>query len=293
MHKFLRAIGFSQFDTKKKVYSLLQLCSIEPDTRMYTTNGEDTLLTEYCKDFAPNMGIALCGELDEGNQFYYDHYYPYFRGSHISSQEDISIERQASGSSYAGVCDDIRMGVSLIFYLQNVIEYVKIKNENRLPIRGTTLTLSGLSFSGTIMMPINKNEHQIEKIRKESISRNHLLQAARKGDERAIETLTLEDMDIYSSISRKIHKEDIFSLVDTYFMPYGVECDHYSVLGEITECSKVKNRLSGEEIYTMSLSCNELNIDICINAQDIYGEPQVGRRFKGLIWLQGFVNFPA
>ena len=56
----------------------------------------------------------------------------------------------------------------------------------------------------------------------------------------AIESLTLEDMDTYTTISKKIQKEDVFSLVDTYFMPYGVECDQYSILGEITECRKVE-----------------------------------------------------
>lgn len=292
MHKYLRAIGFSEFDTRKKVQALVRACTLDSTSRAYTTNGDDTMLAEYGKDFAPNMGIAVCGELDEENQFFYDYYYPYFRGSVVSSHEDVSIERHAGRESYAGVCDDIRVGVSLIFYLQNMISYVKIKNANRLPIRGTTLMLSGLSIEGMVMMPINKNERQKEKIKKEAISRNHLLQAARRGDEQAIESLTLDDMDTYTSISKKIHKEDVFSLVDTFFMPYGVECDQYSVLGEITECKKIQNSLTKEEIYVMSLSCNELNFDICINTKDIYGEPEVGRRFKGVVWMQGFINFP-
>ena len=58
-------------------------------------------------------------------------------------------------------------------------------------------------------------------------NRSQLLNAARKGDEDAIESLTLDDMDTYTAISKRIQKEDVFSLVDTYFMPYGVECDHY------------------------------------------------------------------
>ncbi len=50
-------------------------------------------------------------------------------------------------------------------------------------------------------------------------------------------------------------------------MPYGVECDQYSVLGEITECHIVKNRLT-EEICVMTLNCNELSFDVCINVKD-------------------------
>lgn len=80
----------------------------------------------------------------------------------------------------------------------------------------------------------------------------------RMGDEDAIESLTLDDMDTYTMISRKIHKTDVFSLVDTYFMPYGVECDQYSILGEITEVRTDRNRVSGEEVIFMTVECNGL-----------------------------------
>ncbi|MBD5536524.1 MAG: DUF3881 family protein [Lachnospiraceae bacterium] len=294
MHKYLRAIGFSKFGSRKELKELLTNVIVNSTSRAYTINQDEIMLGEFCKDFAENMGIAVCGEFDEENddKFVYDYYYPYLRGSGITTTEDVSIERHAAKDSYAGVCDDVKVGVSLIFYLQNMIPYVKAQALGQLPIRGTTLTLSALSIKGTIMMPIQKDEHQKKRIQKESKNRNNLIAAARRGDEEAIETLTLEDMDMYTTISRKIQKEDVFSLVDTYCMPYGVECDQYSILGEIVECRTVTNSMTGEEVYQMSVYCNELTFDLCINVEDIYGEPQVGRRFKGIIWLQGFINFP-
>ena len=159
-------------------------------------------------------------------------------------------------------------------------------------MRGTTLTLSALSTEGMIMMPINKSEKDLIRNKQVSTNRSQLLNAARRGDENAIESLTLEDMDTYTTISRRIQKEDLFSLVDTYFMPYGVECDQYSILGEIVECSLIRNKLSQEEIFLMTISCNDVVFDLCINREDIYGEPAVGRRFKGNIWMQGYINFP-
>lgn len=294
MHKYLRAIGFSKFENRNELKKLLTDVVMNATSRACTTNTEDVLLGEFCKDFALNMGIAVCGEFDEtdGDKFVYDYYYPYLRGRGITTTEDVSVERHASKESYAGVCDDIKVGLSLIFYLQNMIPYIKAQAQKRLPIRGTSLTLSALSIKGNIMMPIMKDERQKEKIQKDSKNRNNLIAAARRGDEDAIETLTLEDMDMYSIISKKIQKEDVFSLVDTYCMPYGVECDQYSILGEITECRMVKNDITGEDIYQMTIYCNELSFDMCINAADLYGEPQVGRRFKGIIWLQGFINYP-
>lgn len=293
MHKYMRAIGFSELSDRKKLKELLTSVIIDSTRRAYTSNQDEILLGEFCKDFADNMGIAVCGEFDDEDKFIYDYYYPYLRGTVISSIEDVSIERHAAKESYAGVCDDIKVGVSMIFYLQNMIPYIKAQMQKRLPIRGTTLTLSALSLSGTIMMPIKKDEKQKRKIQKDTKVRNKLIAAARQGDEEALETLTLEDMDIYSTISKKIHKEDVFSLVDTYFMPYGVECDQYSILGEILSCKRVKNSLTGEEVYHMIISCNELMFDLCINVKDVFGEPEKGRRFKGTIWLQGFINFPA
>ena len=163
---------------------------------------------------------------------------------------------------------------------------------DKLPVRGTTLTLSALSVSGTILMPIQKNEQQVQKVKQASAARNSLMAAARKGDEDAIETLTLEDMDMYTTISRRIQKEDIFSLVDTYFMPYGVECDLYSVLGEIMAIRQVTNQITEKKINIITICSNELTFDVSINIIDIYGEPKIGRRFKGVIWLQGNINFP-
>ena len=119
-----------------------------------------------------------------------------------------------------------------------------------------------------------------------------MIAAARQGDESAIENLTLNDIDTYTKISSMIRKEDVFSLVDTYFMPYGIECDQYSILGEIVEVAEALNELTKETIYIITMNCNDLIFDICINKKDLVGEPAAGRRFKGIIWLQGHINFP-
>lgn len=292
MHKFLRAVGFSKLNDRKELQKLLTDIIVSSTDRGYTSNGENTLLAEFCRDFAENIGIAVCGEFDGEDKFTYNYYYPYLRGNVFSSAEDISVERHAAHESYAGICDDIKVGVSLIFYLQNMIPYVKAQNAGLLPIKGTTVNLSALSVNGTVMMPLRKTEHDLIRNHKSLMHKSRLINKARKGDEEAIENLTLNDMDTYTAISKRILKEDVFSLVDTYFMPYGIECDHYSILAEILECNLVSNNLTGEEIYIMTVSCNDLTFDLCINKEDLYGEPAVGRRFKGSIWMQGIINFP-
>ena len=304
MHRYLRAIGFSSVKKRDELQALINEVientimksdkkSEYESSKAIALDKEERIYAELYLDFVHGAGICVRGQFGMDNTFLYEYYFPYLRGNNISSNEDIIIERHAEKESYAGVCDDIKVGVSLIFYMQNIVPYKKLNALNLLPVKGTTLILSALSVDGKIMMPIIKNEKEKRRIKKATSERNQLLAQARMGDEEAIESLTLEDMDTYTTISRKIHKEDVFSLVDTYFMPYGVECDQYSILGEITDVHSDKNRISGEEVFFMTLECNELTLEVCINKEDLYGEPAVGRRFKGVVWLQGHVNFPT
>ncbi len=292
MHKFMRAIGFSHIESRKKLQELLTEVVMNADYRGITLNQENRLLGEFCKDFSNGLGIAVCGGFDEDEKFTYEYYFPYLSGTGITTSEDISVERHAERDSFAGVCDDLNAGMTLIFFLKNSIPYVKAQATGRLPVAGTTLTLSALSVQGTVILSLHKEEYQVNTIKKSRMERKSLLAAARKGDEEAIETLTAEDMDTYNLISKRVHKEDIYNIVDTFFMPYGVECDHYSIMGEIVAMRMTTNHITGEQVYVLTLSCNELTFDVAINTLDLYGEPQVGRRFKGTIWLQGQINFP-
>lgn len=199
LHKFLRAVGFSQYTEKKQVQKLIRDIIIHADERSYTTVGKKTLVAEFDRNFAEDIGIAVCGEFDEDDTYSFDYYLPYLRSDLVSTAEDISIERHAAKESYAGICDDPKVGVSLIFYLQNMISYLKLQGEGKIPAKGTSLNLSALSCQGTIMMPIQKTEWQKKKIAKDAVQRNRLIQAARGGDEEAMESLTLEDMDTYTS----------------------------------------------------------------------------------------------
>ncbi len=292
MHQYLRAVGFSDIRTKKDLRELLNDVIINSNEKNFLETDRRSVLVEYSKEYSESAGVTLRGEYDAEDNLTLDFYYPFCKGMHVSTEEDITVERHAEKESFAGVCDDLRVGVSLIFYLQNGVAFMKENVRDNLPRENTSVNLSGLSIQGKIMLPIKKNEKEKERIQKAANDRNQLIVAARQGDEEALENLTLEDIDTYTMISRKILKEDVFSLVDTYFMPYGVECDQYSILGEIEDFSLETNRLTNEELYSISINCNGLLFDICINKTDLLGEPQVGRRFKGTIWLQGRINFP-
>ncbi|MCR4851732.1 MAG: DUF3881 family protein [Lachnospiraceae bacterium] len=292
MHKYMRAIGFSKFNNFKEEQKLITDIIVNASKRAYTSLSDDIIISSFSKEFAPGVGITVVGQFDEDDQFTYSYYYPYVESLCISSEEDISVDRHAATDSYAGVIDDVRTGVSIIFYLQNMIPYINAVRTNMLPMTGTTLSLSALSDTGTILMPLKKTVKDVVTNQQILKSRSMLINAARSGDDEAMENLTLKDMDTYTTIAQRIQTDDVFTLVDTYFMPYGIECDNYAILGEITEVTELRNSVSSEEMYKLSLVCNDIEMTICVNKKDVYGQPEVGRRYKGTIWLQGHINYP-
>lgn len=291
MHSYLRAIGFSDVKDGSEIKDIIHDVFYEYDVRNATKEDKGRAFVEYSKTFGPDMGITVCGSLDREG-FHQEYYFPFLKGSGITTKEDLVIEKRGGSESFCGVCEDMRVGVSLIFYLQNIAKYKRESVLGRLLNQNISTTFSGLSLQGKILLPVRKDEGQMISDMEAARKRNRLLAEARKGNEEAIESLTLEDIDMYTMISRRIQREDVFSIVENYFMPYGMECDQYHILGEIKSVQKVRNDYTKEKVYQMNLECNDMNFDICINAKDLIGEPEVGRRFKGAIWLQGCVNFP-
>ncbi len=290
MHEYLRAVGFSDIKDKAELNRLLQTVEESYQSERTSGNRDGKDFSERKKEFAPGMGIMLRGEYDEEGNYQREYYFPYFHGKQEKLYETVTVERHAEKESYAGVCDDLSLGVSIIFYVQNVADLLNEQRLNQLFSCTVTLKFSGLSTGGKVLLPVVKGITE-EENSDAVLQRTKLIQAARDGDEEAIENLTLEDMDIYSMISRRIADEDVFSIVSTYFMPYGVECDHYSILGEILEYELVENSLTKEQIYVLTVESHDLVFEVCVNKKDLLGEPQVGRRFKGVIWLQGEMMF--
>lgn len=291
MHSYLRAVGFSEIKKRRQIEEIIQDVIETYDEKNVIEDYEDGVFAEFSKNYGCDCGITVCGQYDEKNEFHVEYYFPFFRGTGITTDENVVIERHAARQSFAGACDDLRIGVTLIFYLQNAAEYM-LESRKRIMSEGRkTLTISGLAREGMILLPLQKDKEAARAERELAKNRSNLIAAARNGDEDAMESLTMEDMDTYSMISQRIVREDIFSIVDSYFMPYGIECDQYNVMGEILDFMEFKNILTGEEVYQLTLDSNDVQFDVCINKKDLLGEPQTGRRFKGIIWLQGQLHF--
>ena len=289
MHSYLRAVGFSDIKSREGIKEIIGDTVRNYDEKVAVEDHKDGVFVEFSKNYGCDCGITVCGQYDEYNRFHVDYYFPFFRGTGITTQEQATVERHLDKESFAGACDDLRIGITLIFYLQDAAEYLREKAKGN--FGGQPLTLSGLAKEGRILLPALKDKEAVKVEQEITRNRNHLMAAARDGDQEAMENLTMEDMDTYSMIAQRIGKEDVFSIVDSYFMPYGIQCDQYSILGEIMDFHSFKNILTGEEILQMTVECNNLQFDVCINKKDLLGEPEVGRRLRANIWLQGHLHF--
>ena len=291
MHSYLKAIGFSQLKNQIELDKLIDdILEHSTHDKMVMTDNQ-TMYAEVAKEFAPNMGIALRGEYDEKGVFHLENYYPYFLGKTVSTKEEVTFNKKVDNNSYTGMCDDIRIGVSLIFYLQNVLEYLGLRNRKRSMGQGLSVMLTGLSLEGKVLLGIEKKQKGKRNRAVEAKKRNKLLAEAREGNQEAIDSLTIDDIDLFAAISKRTKNEDIYSIVDSTFVPYGSESDNYLVVGTILDHKSIINEYTKEEINVLVIECNELKFELCIAKKDLQGEPAVGRRFKGVVWMQGAVNF--
>lgn len=290
MHKYLRAIGFSGYTRHKDIQKLLDKVYESPDNIEVSDLLDSTFITME-KDFGRDMGIGIFGEYDDTDRFQIEYYYPYFKSNVVSSNAPCSISRRADRYAFSVMCEEYRFGISLIFYLQNTNGYLNCITDRIPPNRKMPIRLSAMSNSGVILLPIQKTAKEKKQSLVMAKKRVSLIESARGGDESAMESLTMYDINQYNQAAMRIQHEDLYSIVDTCFMPTGMECDQYSIIGDILEVNKLHNTLTNEAMWQFLIECNDVQFGVLINQSDLLGEPTVGRRFKGDVWLQGCVDF--
>lgn len=289
MHSFLRAVGFGSIKNRSDEEKLINLVIENATEKQVFSMSEERSVVELVMEVAEDTGVVVRGETDARGVFHVAHYFPIRRGNTITTEEPLFVNKRVDTDAYTGMCDDYRIGVSLIFYIQNVVDLLKnpIRKKER---RRCPVYLSALATEGKILLPVEKTRKEAEKVKSDLQNRSALIAEAKQGNQEAMQSLTFDDIDQYAVVSRRIRKEDIYSIVETSFIPYGSESDNYSILGYINHVEKQTNFFTREEFYVLNVECNEMCYDVCIHVDDLLGEPAVGRRFRGNVWMQGKVE---
>jgi len=294
MHKYLRAVGFSEpmkhIDKMNLFGDVIEKASYR--AFLQDSEDDDNLFSEMRLDLGDGYGVLLTGNFCGEQEFEFESLIPYVENPGISTHEESSVEMRTDGSSYAGLCDDLNVGAPIIYRLLNGVEFMRSGEPEIDLIPGVPLSLSGLSVEGTVMLPIYKTEQERRAVRDIASRRRRTISKARQGDQNAMNDLNNEERNTFTILYDRMDQEDLFTLVDTYFIPTGVECDLYSIVAEIRSCEMTVNPITLDQVCILTLAIDELSFTVAINSKDLLGEPLPGRRFKGVVWLQGILRFP-
>lgn len=335
MHKYLRAVGFSNFLKKSQIDDFFK-DNLKDENLISTYISQDMRLCgQYNIPVCQGAGVSVIGEQEKNQLALMDFYYPYLKGYDYTLIQECTIERHSDKDSYAGIIDDYRMGIALIFYLTNGNVYNSlIKTYRPVDIKIDRIFLSALSIGGRIILPIDKKElsgNEFADKSKLNEGYEDLMNDSEDSDEddeyidedddsveefmdeHPITTRLIGDIGDFSdgiggkalSIGigiklprdpigeqeMRLKNEDLYSIVETSIVPYGIECDKYQIVAEILSVNRKENKFTGETLVEMRVDAMGLQFNLMINENDLEGEPLPGRRFRGVIWLLGEVEF--
>ena len=317
MHRYLRAVGFSEFERKAQLDEFFDEHLKNENLISTYITGDMRLCGQYNINVCSNAGISVIGEQEKNALAKIDFYYPYIKGYDYTLIEECTIERHSDKESYAGIIDDYRMGIALIFYLTNGNVYNSLLKKYKISdIKIDRIFLSALSIEGRVILPVdNKGENVNEFADKKRLNtefrdnyENDIDFDDKSISERLIENIDdfsdgIDKKDISIGIGIKIpsnvvgaqemrlKNEDLYSIVETSLVPHGIECDKYQIVAEILSVTEKTNTYTNEKLYEMRVSTMGLQFNLMINEKDLDGEPLPGRRFRGVIWLLGEIEF--
>jgi len=288
MHSYLNSIGFKNIDNKK-YYDIIRNLIDYPEQQFSSKDIDGSSIIENITEYDFNIGISAIGKRLKDSKEYFEYIYPYYKAVSVSSNADVEIVRNTSNTFFSGILEDERLGIDLIFHIidQYYITDSRMKENNI--IKGSDINLSALAESGIIILPVSKNiHHEYDPMYLKT--RRETEDAARNGDSEARDRIAEEDFSIYNNLQSRIHRDDLYTILQTYIMPLGIENDKYEILGEISDYHELKNRFTGQNLIAITVMVNRIPIQVVINESDLIGEIEEGRRFKGKIWLQGSIQ---
>lgn len=292
MESPLKAIGFSKLDEQEMMEDILEELLSNPTKQKAIQLSSKKILAEYLKEVAENTYVMARVCVNKSSKepkiqvFSCDAYVE----SHTNMEvEDVEVEEfdDIDGDqSYYVVCEEKETSMQIVFWLQNVVEYLESRKKH---LTCSEVNIVGIASEGTIILPIEKDEEeeQIEKEEREKL--RLILQQMKDGDEQAKEILEKEEKELDDQLKERLREEDFLSVMSGYFIPETIDEATYAVLGEIVEIDERINSQTDEKMYTFTLDVNDLNLEVVISQKELIGMPSVGMRFMGTCWVQGKV----
>ena len=169
------------YTKKKDIEKLLDLLERQPSMTRCVQVDEESNVCEMRTEVAPGLGISIIGELNEEGNFEREFYFPYQESHIIGSTEECSVQRHTEKETYSGMVDENKVGITLIFYIQNFLEFRERMLDKEHHSKISSVCFSGMSIGGKILLPIKKSQKQIQKAKVAAKNRNSLIGPQKMG----------------------------------------------------------------------------------------------------------------
>lgn len=287
LQKHLRCIGFTEYTERKKAAILLrELYKNETRMQDVVLIGEDDYYCETKVEVANGIGLCICTGFAAPNDlsvFDLYHYYPYNEQNTVSIQNNGEVSECADVYHYICNMWNKVCQYGLMFRMENNIEYMQRKRDN-FPLAIESASLTGYSLKGKIILGIQrKNDRHYKAIRDQDRDQTPYQRNAYYSQWNLRGKFELT--------SKKKFKYNIYNYIDTYIIPIRLEPEWYEVLGNIEDVTLLANRFTKEKFYNLKLDLNGMMMDVVIHSSDLEGEPKVGYRYKGEVYLIGRIAF--
>ncbi|OOB76975.1 MAG: hypothetical protein BEN19_03095 [Epulopiscium sp. Nuni2H_MBin003] len=285
----INAIGFSDITEQKHLNKLVETTLRSPTYQSIAVDKNKLQIAEYRKKVAPHTYILVRVSVEENikevTKFNVEECEACVESTIKSEFEDIEVEC-IDGTLYYVICEEKNTSMQIIFWMQNLVEYLNEKQKGKTIIGASIL---GLALEGTIILPIIKDEDEIEFENEERDKIREIVERIKQGDEEASELLEEEEKELDAQLIERLKEEDFLSIMSGYFIPLSYDESMYAILGDIIEIKERKNEQTNEKMYVFKLDINSMLVEIIINKKTLIGMPMVGMRFLGSCWLQGKV----
>lgn len=286
---YIRALGFSEYNTKEKAEKLVGEVIADPTEKFLWETEDKKVEIEYYKNFGKDFGLLVRGYIGDDGEINVHSLIPSSTGYYMTHTQEVDVVYLEDQDVYHVFCEEEDSGTPISFFLQNIKEYQDLDDVEEIYTDG--VRLSAYCVEGTVILPIDKDEtdrlleEEEEKIRKE------LLDQARKGDEEAMNILDEEALQASEMLQERLKSEDILSVLEGFYVPVGDEDDIYSILGNIEAIEVLTNQYTNEEIFRMKVMCMNIPMDLFVAKKDLMGYPTVGMRIKATCWMHGEIVF--
>ncbi len=271
--------------SRAELQRLIDWVADEPNDLRVVSEDYDENLAVAVRYFAGDAGVTVVGTVNEKGVLIPEFYFPCLKTNVISSDAEIRVEKEATRNGRIGMCDDYRLGMPLIFTVQNVADAAEASELFH------SVSLAMLLSDAVVLLPtVDGTDETLALPTDDAEEKTEELMKAAENDPEALQRYAREAIDRYERFMNRIQETDILTLVNSFFMPHGMESECYYFLGTIRSCQDYFNELTGERYYRMTLEANGVPFTASISEADLTGAPQEGYRLRGHGWLQGNVK---